>query len=347
MRGDTITEQRRDTNAAGQAGSSNLSLDVSIIIVSWNTRDMVRDCLQSVYEQTRGVSFEVILVDNASSDDTAAMVRTEFPQVLLTANPDNRGFAAGNNQGFERARGRYILMLNPDTVVLDNAIAKTIRYADEHAEAGVVGCRVLWPNREWQSTCFRFHSLSQIALGSVAFFRMHRFFQWSILHPDRYMNLDFTAEQDVDVVAGCFFLIPRQVLTKVGRLDESFFMYGEEAEFCHRVHRAGWRVRYFPGAQIVHIYGGSSNQVIHEMSLNKRVAVLLFLDRTRGFLPAWVANLFMLFGVLLRMPLWLAHSLHRRDPQQRNGLNGKWRIFKAHMTGVVKPIWRRGVCATK
>jgi hypothetical protein len=340
MKVDTSIKQRRDASVAAQAGSSDFPLDVSIIIVSWNTREILRDCLKSVYEQTQGISFEVILVDNASSDGTVSMVRTEFPQVLLTANKDNRGFAAGNNQGFEQARGRYILMLNPDTVVLDQAITKTIRYTDAHPEAGVVGCRVLWPDMRRQNSCFRFHSVGQIALSSLAFFREHPFFQWPILHPDRYLNRDFSLEQDVDVVAGCFFLFPRQVLLEVGKLDEDFFIYGEEAEFCHRVHRAGWRVRYFPGAQIIHLYGGSSNQVFHEMSVAKRLAALLFMHKTRGFIHAWLGNVIMLFGALLRMPLWLIQSLVRRNQKGRNAMRSKWQICKTHVVGVFRPTWR-------
>lgn len=314
--------------------------DVSIVIVSWNTRDILRDSLKSVYQQTDAISFEVIVVDNASSDGSASMVREEFPQVMLIPNTENRGFAAANNQAFERTRGRYVLMLNPDTIILDHAIVRTVRYAEEHAEAGVIGCRVFWPDMTHQNSCFRFHSLGQIALSSLAFFRMHRFFRWSILHPDRYLNRDFSLEQDVDVVAGCFFLIPRRVLSEVGTLDEKFFMYGEEAEFCYRVHRAGWKIRYFPGARIVHLYGGSSNQAIHQMSLNKRLAILLFMDKTRGFIHAWLSNLFMFVGVVPRMPLWLACGVIRRGALERKAMKGKWQICRMHLIGVFRPIWR-------
>ncbi|MBP7051867.1 MAG: glycosyltransferase family 2 protein [Phycisphaerae bacterium] len=338
---ETSRIQSGDLNAPVQARVLSDAVDVSVVIVNWNTRDMLRDCLRSVYEQTRDVSFEVIVVDNASSDDSVSMVRGEFPHVLLIANEKNLGFAAANNQGFERARGRYILMLNPDTVVLDQAIGKSVHYAENAPEAGVVGCRVLWPDGRRQNSCFRFSSVGQIALSSLAFFRMHRLFRWRILHPDRYLNRDFSQEQDVDVVAGCFLLIRRNVLSQVGTLDEDFFMYGEEAEFCHRVHRAGWRVRYFPGAQIIHLYGGSSNQVFHEMSLAKRLAALLLVEKTRGFMHAWACNLFMLLGVLLRLPLWLAHGVFRRGKQGQQVFQGKWPICKAHAAGVFRPIWRR------
>lgn len=342
MRIETNSGQPEDGDASARSSGAANRPDVSVVIVNWNTRDMLRNCLRSVYEQTQDISFEVILVDNASSDDSVSMVRAEFPQVLLIANERNRGFAAANNQGFEKARGRYILMLNPDTIVLDQAISKSVRYAENVPEAGVVGCRVLWPDRRRQNSCFCFHSVGNIALASLAFFRMHQFFHWRILHPDRYLDRDFSREQDVDVVAGCFFLIPCNVLSQVGTLDEDFFMYGEEAEFCHRVRRAGLRVRYFPDAQIIHIYGGSSDQVFHEMSLSKRLATLLFMDKTRGFIHAWTANVFMLLGVVLRMPLWLVQGAIRHGEQGCQAMKGKWSICKAHAMGLFRPVWRRG-----
>jgi GT2 family glycosyltransferase len=118
-------------------------VDVSVIIVNWNTCDILRDCLRSVYEQTQNISFEVIVIDNASSDGSAAMVKKKFPQVILIENSENRGFAAANNQGIAIARGQNVLLLNSDTLILNNAVAKTVAFADSHLEAAVVGCRVL------------------------------------------------------------------------------------------------------------------------------------------------------------------------------------------------------------
>jgi len=139
-------------------------MDVSVIIVSWNTRDILQDCLESVYAQTRGVSFEVIVVDNASSDGSVEMVRSQLQQVTLVANRDNRGFAAANNQGMQIARGRYILLLNSDTVVLDGAIQKVVAFADQHPEAAVVGCRVLNRDGTLQQSCFKYPSLLNLLL---------------------------------------------------------------------------------------------------------------------------------------------------------------------------------------
>ncbi len=129
-------------------------LDVSILIVNWNTCQITLDCIRSVYAQTKAISFEVIVVDNASADDSVEKIEAEFPQVTLIKNTENRGFAAANNQAMEVAQGRYWLLLNSDTVVLDCAIQKTIAFADEHPTAAVIGCRVLNADRTLQPTCF-------------------------------------------------------------------------------------------------------------------------------------------------------------------------------------------------
>src|ERR1051325_2007904 len=139
-------------------------MDVSIIVVAWNVRELLRNCLQSVYQETSGIQFEVIYVDNGSADGSVEMVRNEFPQARIIENQDNKGFIRANNQGIEIAMGRYVLLLNSDTIVLENAIAKTVQFADTHPEAAVVGCRVLNPDRSLQDNCFRFYSTFNMLL---------------------------------------------------------------------------------------------------------------------------------------------------------------------------------------
>jgi len=143
------------------------SPDVSIVIVNWNTREILRDCLRSVYENAGPVDLHVIVVDNASTDGSVEMVKSEFEKVQLIANSENRGFAAANNQGMAVATGRYVLLLNSDTVVLDGAIAKTVAFADVHPEAAVVGCRVLNPDRSLQRTCFMYPSVLNLLLAAT------------------------------------------------------------------------------------------------------------------------------------------------------------------------------------
>lgn len=316
--------------------------DVSIIIVNWNTRDILRDCLTSVYSQTRNITYEVIVIDNASSDGSAEMIKGEFPQVVLIENSENKGFGAANNQGMRIAAGRFFLLLNSDTLILEGAIQKTIHYAGVHPEAGVIGCRVVWPDGTLQSTCFRFANLPFILLSSLMFFRMAKPFHIPLLHPERYPNLNYEEEHDVDVVAGCFFLVRQEVIQAVGMFDEDFFMYGEEAEWSFRITKAGWKVRYFPGASIVHLYGASSFQIEDDTRINKQKGTLLFLEKTRGRLYAWLANFVMTFGVLLRMPFWFISDIFKfvKKPQPINIWSKRLKVIYFHLNGLLLPVWK-------
>ena len=168
----------------------------------------------------------------------------------------------------------------------------------------MLGCRAFWPDGRHQSTCFRFYDIGNMLLGALCFN--------SFFHFDRYSGRDFEQEMDVDVVAGCFYLLPREVLEKVGLMDEEFFMYGEEVEWSFRIRKAGWRIRYFPGARIIHVFGGSAQQVQDSTQINKRRAPLLFLDKTGGILQAWIGNLLMMLGVLIRAPYWICIEPFRK-----------------------------------
>ena len=142
-------------------------IDVSVIIVNWNTKDILRNCLKSIYDEGGDVALEVIVIDNASTDGSVEMVKKDFSQAVLIENSENRGFAAANNQGIAIAKGRYVLLLNSDTIVLDKALEKTISFADSHPESAVVGCRALNPDRTLQPTCFMFPCEAKNAATNV------------------------------------------------------------------------------------------------------------------------------------------------------------------------------------
>jgi GT2 family glycosyltransferase len=231
------------------------TVDVSVIIVNWNTCDLLRQCLRSVFDQGSS-NHEVIVVDNGSSDDSVNMVRQEFSRVKLLANQKNRGFAAANNQGIGLAKGRYILLLNSDTIILDRAIEKTIVYADKHPDTAVTGCRVLNPDRTLQSSCFMFPSILNWFLFSTYAYRLfprNRFFGREQM--TWWMRDD---SREVDVVTGCYMLVRKEALDQVGTMDERFFMYAEETDLCYRFKAKGWKNRFTPDAEIVHIGGASA-----------------------------------------------------------------------------------------
>ncbi|UCD51005.1 MAG: glycosyltransferase family 2 protein [Phycisphaerales bacterium] len=278
-------------------------MDVSIIIVNWNTESYLRNCLRSVFDATTGIEFEVIVIDNASSDRSVVMVESGFPQVRLVKNSDNKGFAAANNQGMGLACGRYVLLLNSDTVVLGDAIGATARFADDHADAAVVGCRVLNADRSLQRTCFMYPSLLNMLLSSSYLYKVFprsRFFG-----RERMTWWDRTDTRDVEVVTGCYMLVRRESIDQVAFMDESFHMYGEETDWCYRFKQAGWKVLYTPVGEIVHFGGASSGQVREKMALQLKGSILLFLKKHRGWGVYAVACLLTSLFFLIRTPYWL------------------------------------------
>jgi len=279
-------------------------MDVSIVIVSWNTRDVLRDCLRSVYEQAGNVGFEVIVVDNASTDGSAQMVKRSFPKAKLIANSTNRGFAAGNNQGIAIAKGRYVLLLNSDTIILDKAVAKTVAFADDNPEAAVVGCKILNSDRTLQQSCFMFPSLLNLLLAATYLYKLlprSRFFG-----RERMSWWDRNDVREVDVVTGCFMLIRREAIEQVGPMDERFFMYGEETDFCYRFKKAGWKVMFTPAAEIIHLGGQSSKNVREDMLIQLRLSILEFMRKHYGWFNHKVASLLMALLLAVRLPVWFA-----------------------------------------
>ncbi|MCX7670776.1 MAG: glycosyltransferase family 2 protein [Anaerolineae bacterium] len=288
--------------------------DLSVIIVSWNVRDLLRACLQSLEASGKrpgSAVLEVIVVDNASADGSAAMVAAEFPQVRLIANAGNRGFTGGNNQGIAAARGRYILFLNPDTVVVGDALAQMIAYLEAHDDVGVVGPQLRYGDGRWQSSCRRFPTL-----WSALFESTPLAWHW----PDnpwarRYRMEDRTpTEQEIEVdwLVGAALMTRRAVLDQVGGFDEGYFMYSEELDWCRRVKAAGWRIVYLPTAQIVHYEGKSSEQVVAARHIRFQTSKVRYFRKFHGPLAANLLRAFLLSTFMAEWGLeaakWLVGS---------------------------------------
>lgn len=234
--------------------------DLSVIIVSWNVRDLLLRCLQSVYqEESAGLRLEVFVVDNASRDGTVEAVKERFPAVSLIANQHNLGFVKANNQALAQARGRHLLLLNPDTEVRPGALATLVATLDAHAEVGAVGPRLVFGDGSPQSSRRRFPTLATALVESTA---LQRLFGGSRLLRDFYVaDRSDEEEQNVDWLVGACVMVRREAAEEVGYLDPRFFMYSEELDWCRRLRRAGWQVRYVPGAVVVHHEARSSEQV--------------------------------------------------------------------------------------
>ena len=225
-------------------------MDLSIIIVSWRVRDLLRKCLASIHEHTSGLKFEVFVVDNNSLDGTLEMVKDGFPEVELIVNNKNLGFAAANNQAISRSVGRYVLLLNPDTEIFDNILPAVITELDTHQEWGIAGCKILNPDQSLQGSVRRFpdwfsQTLILLKLRQLGFFRK---FLRSYLAKD----FDYNALSEVDQVMGAFFMMRREVIDEVGLLDEKYFYWFEEGDYCRRAKNAGFKTIYLPGSAIIH-----------------------------------------------------------------------------------------------
>jgi hypothetical protein len=290
-------------------------IDVSIIVVAWNVRELVRECLESTYAQTRGIDFEVIYVDNASKDGTVEMVRTQFPQVRIIENDENLGFIKANNQAIEVARGRYVLLLNSDTLVLDEAIQKTVAFADQNPDAAVVGCRVLNRDRSLQRACFMYPSLLNLVLAATYLYKVFprsRFFG-----RERMSWWNFDDVRDVEVVCGCYALVRKAAIDEVGVMDETYFVYGDDPDWCYRFHEKGWRVVFTPGASIVHYGGQTTKQMSDDFLLQLMGTKLLFIRMHRGRIEFALSCLAMSLYFLLRVPYWLLHGIIDRARAKR------------------------------
>ena len=239
-------------------------MDLSVITVSYNTRDLLRGCLDSVISTLGSrLEYELLVVDNASTDDSVAMVRDCFPQVRLFDNLENRGFAAGSNQAIAESSGRYVILLNPDTVVREGALDGMMRLLEGRSDIGVVGPKLLFPDGSFQHSAFSFPSLAMIFLD---FFPLHHRLSNSRVN-GRYPRRLYEMGEPfpIDHPLGAALMVRRQVIDEVGLLDENFFMYCEEIDWCMRIKNAGWQIVCWPQAEIVHYVGQSTAQFRDEM----------------------------------------------------------------------------------
>jgi GT2 family glycosyltransferase len=316
-------------------------MDVSIIIVNWNTKKMLSACLRSVYANVREINYEVIVVDNASTDGSQEMVRHDFPQVIFIENEDNWGFAAANNQGIAIAHGRYVLLLNSDTIVLDDSIANTVVFADDHPQVGIIGCRELNPDQTLQPTCFMFPSVFNMLLSGTYLYKLFpksRFFG-----RERMTWWDRKDVREVDIVTGCYMLVRREAIEQVGLIDERFFLYGEETDWCYRFKKNGWKVMFAPVGQIIHFGSGSSKIVSFQMIRQLRSGILLFMKKNRSPIVYITACLLVALFFFFRVPYWLGHAVFSKKTRALD-----IEMAKVYATSFLRAFFGwRALCASK
>lgn len=312
----------------------DLSPDLSIVIVNWNVRELLRRCLESIL-RSDGLSVagvagphsaarsrwtaEVIVVDNASADGSAAMLAQDFPAVQAIANPDNRGFTRANNQGLAASRGRYVLFLNPDTEMAPAALGHMLAYAEAQPRAGIVGPQLRYGDGSMQSSRRRFPTLATFFLESTV---VQRWWPRNRVL-SRYYVLDRPddATSQVDWVVGACMLVRRAVLDQIGGFDEGFFMYSEELDLCRRAVDAGWQVIYLPAAVVTHHEGKSSEQVVAARHIRFHSSRVRYVQKYHGTLAAAAVRSFLLltfvYQWLEEAAKWLAGFLLRGQRAQQ------------------------------
>ncbi len=304
-------------------------MKVSIIVVNWNTRDLLKQCLESVIEQTQ-ISHEIFVVDNASPDDSADMVLENFPTVHIIANRDNRGFAAANNQAMPLAQGDYILLLNPDTKVLDRAIDKMVAYLDDAAEVGAVTSKLLNGDGSLQKNVRNFYSFWTTLLENRI---IPNLFPNSKFLAKRLVAFwDHQSRREIDWARGAVMLVRRSVIGQIGMLDEQFYIYGEEVDWCWRIKKAGWKIVYLPEAQIIHFGKAASSQRKIEMFIQNYKSAFIFLKKNYPVYSYWGYRLrttvySLLWLIHYSMPLAFTSKKSEKYDELKSGLNVYQKFF--------------------
>ena len=232
---------------------------ISVIIVNYNVREFLEQCLNSVQRALNNIPSEIIVIDNASVDGSVPVIRQRFPDVILIENKANKGFSAANNQGLEIARGQFIVLLNPDTVVQEDTFVKLLEFFEKTPDASAATCKILNPDGTFSVDCR--HSIPTPLTAFWKVVGLSRIFPKSKIF-GRY-NLTYLDENSlypVEAISGSFMMMRREIVKKVGKLDEDFFMYCEDIDYCHRINKAGGKIYYVPNSQIIHYKGESTKK---------------------------------------------------------------------------------------
>ncbi len=322
---------RRGAEDVYQMSDGNANPELSIIIVSWNVKDLLKRCLESIFDSDYAGEpgrLEVIVVDNASSDGSAEMVLSDFPQVRLLENSQNLGFTRANNQGIEVAGGRFVFFLNPDAEIVGDALGTMVEFMESHPEVGALGPRLLYPDGSIQSSRRRFPGVATLFLESTLIQRWWK--RNKIL--SRYYMEDRSPEetQEVDWLVGAAIMARREVLDQVGGFDEGFFMYSEELDWCRRAKDAGWKIVYLPTAAIIHHEGKSSGQVVAARNIHFFTSRVRYAEKYHGKAVAEVLRLFLLGTFLFQMgEEWSKWAVGHKRPLRESRIRAYREVLRS------------------
>jgi len=289
----------------------NDMLDVSILIVNWNTKDLLKKCLYSLYKKNKKFTFEVIVVDNGSSDGSQEMVKREFTQVNLICVGENLGFAKANNIGIKTSHGRYVCLINSDVIVLDDTIQKLLEFMNRHPRIGISGPMILNPDLTFRASCMRFPT---IPLTLAQTFYLDKIFTGLQLNMSYQENI---VTRDVDVIAGCFWIVRKNALGEVGELDEDFFIYNEDIDWCRRFKMAGWRVVHYPDAKAIHLGNGSSSMAPIRFYLELQKSSFQYWGKYHSNLSMICYKVVKLIHEFLRLNIWMILYIIRPSKKKK------------------------------
>lgn len=298
----------------------------SVIIVNWNTKELLRQCLKSVLASTDLASVEIWVVDNASDDGSAGMVEKEFPAVRLVCNQVNVGFSAANNQAIRMASSKYVLLLNPDTRIVGDAIGAMVAFLEGNGRVGAVGCKLLNGDGSTQLSCHSFNKYFKTftyAAGLHSLIRYNSFSKWvgrffgnhlrSLVNVGNYDTAMFP-----DWVLGACLLVRREAFDHIGLLDERLFMYADDEDLCYRLNLGGWKVAYIPDGKVIHYGGQSSKQAARTMAVESWRSRLFFFERHYGRRSVTPLKIVILAGMGLRLLSCLPLAALGRQGQRSN-----------------------------
>jgi len=287
-------------------------MDLSIVITNWNRAALLSDCLRSVEANTHGIAYEIIVVDNGSSDGSAEAVRRCFPRVRLLANRENLGFSRGSNQGLGESRGRFVALLNNDTVLRENAFAKLVSFLDAHPEAGAVGPRLLNPSgRVQESALTSFISVRSALLGGEwTSILTRRLFPGAAARSGMILH---AGEQDrpceVAWLVGACLVARRDVVDRVGPLDERIFMYGEDMEWCYRIRQAGYAIFFLPDATVEHLDHLPTKDSMERVAGQQMAHQIYFYRKHKGAGAAACLHAALFLGSAAKLPAFAVLAL--------------------------------------
>jgi len=303
--------------SATECVTAHPSPDCSVIIVNWNTKDLLNKCLSTLFAQTSNISLEVFVVDNGSTDQSREMIQSKYPQVNLIANTENRGFADANNQAASLANGHYLLILNPDTILPEGAIEHMIEYADKHEKCGILGPKLLSEDGSLQRSCWPIYPGIRMAFSDALYL-------WKV----RLLPVFFTSEYPLHMlrntipvahILGACMLIRHDTWSKAGPMDENYFLYMEETKLCFNARQHGWQIIYNPFIEIVHLGQRSSRQIPEKSLRNFYISYYRFCKEVRQYSlqELFMLKLLLYLGVIVRLGLWNWRLIFSRNQTRR------------------------------